>query len=198
MTFTISKKDFIYSTVIVVLIIVSSVSFLSYKASAQQGGSFPSGTKTSGNSTLPEGYGSNTFDATSATFTHPSCRMSAIYLLPSSTTYVPNAQYETAFMSTDDSPTISTLQDINGDNLPDYLYSYSRGNVVNNIAENSHYGCIYLNNGAGWTKAYRCFATTRKDLETGNITNSEYRGDCAGSTASSKEEGMISENSDKQ
>ena len=59
------------------------------------------------------------------------------------------------------------LQDINGDGLADFIFSYGRANYT--IGNANTYRCIGLNNGAGWDVVYKCVENS------GN-----YYGDCAG------------------
>ena len=102
-----------------------------------------------------------------------------------STTYVDNAPYNMDFFNggnpnTFPSQPFSSFQDVNGDNLPDYVYAYSGTSLGGSYVQSVTATCLYLNNGSGWTKTYRCYALTQVNYVTGESAYKEYRGDCAG------------------
>lgn len=66
---------------------------------------------------------------------------------------------------------IRQFMDINGDGLQDYIYL----DKVTVEAVNQFEGCVLLNNGAGWTTAYKCLVN--RDPENNNAWT--YFGDCA-------------------
>ena len=163
MTFTISKKDIVYSAAIGLLIIALGASFLVYKVKAQvdnqetvssEENGFPTG-----NTNIP----------------HLNCKDQVNYsALPTSDVYNTNALYSHTFMS--DGP--STL-DVNGDNLPDYMFTDTERTISDTLYTSISIGCTYLNNGQGWDRAYICYARTRSDMTNGTVLEAEYRGDCA-------------------
>lgn len=116
---------------------------------------------------------------------HPSCRMAAIYLEPQSNTYVAPTTFNTSFLSTADERPFVSLQDINGDNLPDFVYTYNLDAAGSTQLTSQYYACVYLNTGSNWQKAYVCFAQTTIDIQTGAVVDARYRGDCAGHPAKS-------------
>lgn len=112
---------------------------------------------------------------------HPSCFLRLYYMLPRSNVYNGNSTWANAAMGGAGSgPYLQTLQDINGDNLPDYVFAMNQTFAGTNELGSQHFGCVYLNNGSGWTKAYECYAQTQTDVQTGNILQQSYAGDCAG------------------
>lgn len=70
--------------------------------------------------------------------------------------------------NTSTQPSKDSFVELNGDGLPDYIYT-ERTNTPYNSTK---YGgsCVYLNNGSGFDLAYKCYAGT----------SSDYYGDCAG------------------
>jgi hypothetical protein len=113
---------------------------------------------------------------------HPNCEF-RLKALPVSSTYISNLDYDLAFIKSANNTFQSYFQDMNGDNLPDYIYSssVSNGEPGASFMENSFYGCIYLNDGNGFTKGYECYGKTTYNPITGAVLTGEYRGDCAGS-----------------
>ena len=59
------------------------------------------------------------------------------------------------------------MQDINGDGLADFVFSYGKSGSYPGSEEN--YRCLALNNGAGWDIVYKCVHR-----------GGRYYGDCAG------------------
>ncbi len=104
------------------------------------------------------------------------CSYKAFLTEPTSNTYNPDVPYNLDFFS---GPKTAVFQDINGDNLPDYVMSQNTIDGANWNSQN-YEACVYLNNGNGWTKAYVCRAFTRINLEAEQILQAEYKGDCAG------------------
>ncbi|HMQ01738.1 MAG TPA: hypothetical protein PKD79_01560, partial [Candidatus Doudnabacteria bacterium] len=105
---------------------------------------------------------------------HPNCAMELNLGHENSNVYNPDTPYNLSFFMGNQ----SGFQDVNGDGLADYVY-------VNTTYGGTHpqsvyTGCVYLNNGSGWTKVHTCRANTIIDASTGQITTAEYRGDCAG------------------
>lgn len=113
---------------------------------------------------------------------HANCIKDLEYGTNSSTTYNANSPYNLSFVignANNTSPQgLNGFYDINGDNLPDYVYSHSYTGSGGNVVESNFEGCVYLNNGNGWTRVFRCKANTY--IENGQITNAQYWGDCAG------------------
>lgn len=97
-----------------------------------------------------------------------------------SDTYNPNAQYNTSFMRGVNSHSGTFFQDINGDNLPDYIFYYHSATTTDPIRTHTTSGCTYLNNGNGWDLVFSCMAETSTNLVTGQITSQRYKGTCAG------------------
>lgn len=183
MTFTITKKDIILCSVIAILVIVLCASALVFSA----GGRESNDSKITSEQQNVASSGFNTelpklpANLPPANQPHPSCFMKLYYLSPRSATFNGNNPYNTAFMGgATNGPPISVLQDINGDNLPDYLYSLNSASGGSTQLTSVHFACVYLNNGNGWTKAYECYAATATDIQTGNVVSQEYSGDCAG------------------
>lgn len=97
-----------------------------------------------------------------------------------SDTYNADAPYSNLFTQHLSVAGSSNFQDINGDNLPDYIYSFARTNN-----DNTHYylqnaGCVYLNNGSGWDKVFVCNSNVKYSMTTGEVAEQRYQGDCAG------------------
>lgn len=183
MTITITKKDVIFCSVIAVLVIVLCASALVFSASRSQSNepkitSEQQSRESSGlNIELPKIQA----NMPPANQPHPSCMMKLYYIYPRSSVFNGSNPYNIAFIGGSSSGTnISTLQDINGDNLPDYLFASNQIGAGSNDTSSTHFACVYLNNGNGWTKAYECFAFTVTDNQTGNVLSGQYSGDCAG------------------
>lgn len=96
-----------------------------------------------------------------------------------SDTYNPNAQYNVSFMRGIRDMYGSFFQDINGDNLPDYISFYHSASGTDSIRTHTTSGCTYLNNGNGWDLVFSCMAETSTNLVTGQITSQRYKGTCA-------------------
>lgn len=113
---------------------------------------------------------------------HADCITDLEYATTPSTTFNPISTYDLSFVIGAGGTTggLNGFYDINGDSLPDYIYTnnqtYSEGN---NIISSNYYACLYLNNGQGWTKQYRCRAQTRKNNQTGQLVSGSYWGDCS-------------------
>ncbi len=189
MTFSISKKDLVYGAVIAILVVGMSASFLAYKASANDSdikslqladNDIESDLKeTNSVADLPEGLG-----IPGNNLKHLNCDGQIEYgNLATSTTYNPDGIYRPDFMGAG-----SNFQDINGDSLVDYTYNYQ--NLYGSSAELGSLtkSCVYLNNGQGWDRAYICYARTVVNVNSGNIVESEYRGDCAGTPSGNDKE----------
>lgn len=108
---------------------------------------------------------------------HLNCVSRLYHNTPSSTTYNPNAPYNLDFYRGNFH---SGFQDINGDNLPDYVLvdENMSGNDTNGYTA-THEACVYLNNGGGWDEVYACHATTKTN-GAGEAIIERYFGDCAG------------------
>lgn len=107
---------------------------------------------------------------------HVGCGIRLFYTTKPTHTFNPNNSYYLAFTRGN----TNIFQDINGDNLPDYLYA------LNNVNGGSpavweHAACVYINNGNGWNKVYECLALHTIRLETSETLRADYYGDCAGS-----------------
>ena len=187
MTITISKKDIAFCSVIAVLLIALSASALVFSAGGPK--SDDSKMTSEQMNAVPSGLNIDLqkpmIDIPPGSQPHASCYMKLVFIYTRSDVYNGNNPYNLAFMGSygnalSSSPYISTLQDINGDNLPDYVFAYNQTTVVGNSANSTHVGCVYLNNGNGWTKAYECYATTTTDLNGQPISTPQYSGDCAG------------------
>ena len=182
MTFTISKKDLALYATIVILIVTLAGTWLVYKAQAQDANdaskvqvetnAMPNEENISAEEStqgVPSGY----------TIPHMSCGTEIVYgNLPTSQTYNSDTPYNlSAFASG------VHFQDMNGDNLPDYIYISHNVTGFENALNSTYKGCVLLNNGNGWTRVHVCQADTNQNLETGEFTRHEYRGDCAGAPA---------------
>lgn len=115
-------------------------------------------------------------NGTSASYPHLNCVQEIIRTTEPSDVYVADAPYSLQFHGSNQT---SNFQDVNGDNLPDYVYAFNTIDGGSNLMQ-TYMGCVYLNNGAGWDKAYRCYAVTHTNSSTGEITDAQYYGDCAG------------------
>ena len=107
-----------------------------------------------------------------------------------SNTYNPNTPYNTVFFNnTANGRYSSYLQDINGDNLPDYIYSFSdTSNAGTNLYGTDTQGCVFLNNGTGWTKVFECITASVTNSQTGQVVSQNYKGDCAGTPTSNEQD----------
>jgi hypothetical protein len=105
---------------------------------------------------------------------HPNCVMQLAHGYETSDAYNPNTPYNLSFFMGGQ----TGFQEINGDGLTDYVYVSSNYGGTN--PDSRYTGCIYLNNGNGWTRVHICSAWTQVDIDTGEVINAEYRGDCAG------------------
>ncbi len=187
MTFSISKKDLMLYSTIVVLIMALLGTFLVYKVQAQEKidnskvqieTGLALGEENSGAEDSNEGVPSG------STIEHMSC---ATELdrgnLPTSEVYNPNIPYNLSAFSSG-----AHFQDVNGDNLPDYVFVSHNVVGIGDSLNVTYKGCLLVNNGNGWTKAHVCMAVTNQDLVTGEFTTREYRGDCAGNTSLKQED----------
>lgn len=114
---------------------------------------------------------------------HANCIADLEYGSTPSSTFNGNSPYNLSFVIglTGGSGGLNGFYDINGDNLPDYVYSNSTSfTEPTNMAIANFQGCVYLNNGNGWTETYRCKAYTKKSMDNGQIITAQYYGDCAG------------------
>jgi len=87
---------------------------------------------------------------------------------PNSTTFKANVPWSTAMVGEyvqNSTYTNNFEHDINGDGLPDFMYVFHQSGATYTTMTD----CVYLSNGAGWTKAYQCVATTTP----------RFYGDCA-------------------
>ncbi|HMQ01736.1 MAG TPA: VCBS repeat-containing protein [Candidatus Doudnabacteria bacterium] len=90
-----------------------------------------------------------------------------------SSVYNGDSPYSSLFMPSTNG---GIFTDINGDGLPDYVYTY-----YNKISSNyTNSGCVYLNTGNGWEKVFACWSKVEIHGTTGNIISQRYIGDCAG------------------
>lgn len=88
--------------------------------------------------------------------------------------FIPRIQYFST--ANDTTYTNEQFVDLNGDGLSDYIYKYRRywpNAYANDFTEDAT--CVYLNNGAGFDKAYRCYAY----VVTEGSPSQDYYGDCA-------------------
>ncbi len=101
---------------------------------------------------------------------------------PSSTTRKQNVNWDVGFIDTTGLntayATINNLgQDLNGDGLADYMYHKKSVASASPAICKTYYtqeeSCVYLNNGHGWEKAFRCIAVC-------GTTGVKFYGDCAG------------------
>ncbi len=124
----------------------------------------------------PQEFAELDLNGSSESYPHLNCIEELVRTTEPSDVYVNDAPYSLQFHG---SSLTNNFQDVNGDNLPDYVYAYNTINGGSNLLQ-TYIGCVYLNNGAGWDKAYQCYAVTHTDTSTGEITTAEYYGDCAG------------------
>ncbi len=186
MIFSISKKDLMLYSTIVVLIMALLGTFLVYKVQAQEE---KENSKTQIETGLVLGEensqieDSNEGIPSGSTIQHMSCATEIERgNLPTSEVYNPNTPYNLSAFSSG-----AYFQDVNGDNLPDYVFVSHNVVGIGDSLNVTYKGCLLLNNGNGWAKEHVCMAVTNQDLVTGEFTTQEYRGDCAG-TASLKQE----------
>lgn len=110
-----------------------------------------------------------------------------------SDTYNPNTPYNILFASGAPSGNgispayLRNFQDVNGDNLPDFINSTVTTIHNQDTYKLSNFGCVYLNNGNGWDKAFVCRSVTTTNIDTGEVIEQLYQGDCAGEPSSSQE-----------
>lgn len=186
MTFTISKKDLIYSIVIAILVITTSASFMAYKVGAQTNQLKPDkldnkvlAFKEDSKQNIQKEPLEKLYESSGINHEIPffNCIADLVYTTEPSDTYNPDTPYNLTFFR---GSHFSGFQDVNGDNLPDYVLVTGNLNTVGVTGLISTYeSCVYLNNGAGWSKAYACHAITETG-NSGNAVRKEYRGDCAG------------------
>lgn len=103
---------------------------------------------------------------------------SALQSEPESEIYEPNPDFDISFIPAHDAGKF--FQDINGDNLPDFVYVKNSVTGYSSALTISSVSCVYLNDGSGFAKAYDCLASTTYDNNQNQITNKLYRGGCAG------------------
>lgn len=188
MSYTISKKDLIYFVLIGLLLITTSVSFLAYRVAAEESGAeqkkdVPTDQNNDAEVILTDLADSGWDGPADIGIPHLYCDAQMEYTdLPVSTEYNPDFSYNQFFMGNG-----SSLQDINGDNLPDYRYSQHFLSGAGSELESLHKSCVYLNNGNGWDRAHICYANKRVDTSNGQVIRSEYRGDCADTSVAGSE-----------
>lgn len=88
--------------------------------------------------------------------------------------FIPRIQYSST--ANDATYTNEQFVDLNGDGLSDYIYKYRKywpNAYANDFTEDAT--CVYLNNGAGFDKAYRCYAYVVSE----GTPSQDYYGDCA-------------------
>lgn len=107
-------------------------------------------------------------------FPHANCVQKLPLTEVPSTTFNDDVPYNLSFFRTSNPSPM--FQDVNGDNLPDYVWAYS----IYDSGQQLYEGCVYLNNGSGWDKAYECYAITNVNISSETITEARYYGDCAG------------------
>ena len=104
-----------------------------------------------------------------------------------SNVFNPNTTYSILFMREQNYLRNSQLQDINGDNLPDFLlFKHSRGGSTTETTFGAD-GCVYLNNGSGWDLVFQCMSETTTNNSTGQVIAQHYKGDCAGESSAQQE-----------
>lgn len=183
MTLNVSKKDFIYGILITILLITTSASFLAYKAGAEESANSSIQDQSVDGQTSPESNDSSESldlaEGVDLHIPHLSCVDQINYAnLPTSTTYNPANEYNNSLLHSG-----INFQDVNGDGLPDYSYtSHSSGGGGSEL-QVVYRGCVLLNNGTGWDRAYICYARTTSNVTTGNVTDAQYKGDCADTSA---------------
>lgn len=125
----------------------------------------------------PDSINTGNFDA----IPHLYCAaQSTLTTLPTSNTYNSSFPYPTYFMGSGEH-----FQDLNGDNLVDYIWNSVSLAGSNPEMQSVYQSCVYLNNGNGWTRASICNARTKVNSITGQVIEAEYRGDCAGTPSAS-------------
>lgn len=173
-------KNNVQIAVTVFAVAVLLVSNTYFVARAQEGEQTVK-TKTVQNTTDSQGLSTQEFadlelNGTSESYPHLNCIQELVRTTEPSDVYVADAPYSLQFHG---SSATNNFQDINGDNLPDYVYAFNTIDGGSNLVQ-TYMGCVYLNNGAGWDKAYQCYAVTHANTGTGEITEAQYYGDCAG------------------
>lgn len=178
MTFSISKKDLVLYSTIVILVVTLAASFLVYKVQAQEE---KDNSKIQFETDVPLGEENNKLAElnqglpSGSTIEHLSCSTKLDFGdLPTSENYNPNTPYNLSSFSNG-----IHFQDVNGDNLPDYLYVNQNNVGIGDVLKSTYKGCVMLNSGNGWTMTHICRAETDQNLVTGEFTAHEYRGDCA-------------------
>lgn len=123
----------------------------------------------------------------SVTYSMPnaSCFTDVFYNGTTSATFNPNAPYSIhQFWTNVNEPNYHAYQDVNGDNLPDLIAASNRSTGASYNGQpaivNTTMGCVHLNNGQGWSKAFQCYGRSYTDQSTGALLFSEFKGDCAG------------------
>ena len=114
---------------------------------------------------------------------HADCVSDLVYGTTPSSTFNPSNQYVLSFVygPGGTEPGLNGFYDINGDNLPDYIYTSNQTfDEGSNVINSTFISCVYLNNGTGWTEEYRCKANTRINKQTGTTVSGQYYGDCKG------------------
>lgn len=179
-------RQYLIATVALAVILIAANVQRFVKADETQNTSLPPETVSGSNITT----GATTTEVAQEPYTgptpinlvHANCIKDLEWGTNPSTTYNSNSPYNLSFVIGDASSSspqgLNGFYDINGDNLPDYVYSLSYTGSGGNVVESNFEGCVYLNNGNGWTRAFRCKAHTY--IENGQITTAQYWGDCAG------------------
>ncbi len=128
----------------------------------------------------PQEFANMDLNGSSESYPHLNCVQELIRTTEPSDVYVSDAPYSLQFHG---SNATNNFQDVNGDNLPDYVYAFNNIDGGTNLVQ-TYFGCVFLNNGAGWDKAYQCYAVTHTNTSSGEITLAQYYGDCAGAPSS--------------
>lgn len=112
----------------------------------------------------------------SSSYPHLSCVQELVRTTQPSSVFVSDVPYNLQFHI---GSLTNAFQDVNGDGLPDYVFAFNTVNGGQTLIQD-YQACVYLNNGSGWTQAYRCYAVTHTNASTGQIEVANYYGDCAG------------------
>lgn len=173
-------KDYLYLSVIILLVVVSGTAFFAYRAGAQDRQAEVQTTESKqqldNESKIYDLLFSSEGGNLQYNIPHLNCQSQYLYNTTPSDTYVANLPYNLSFYR--GSP-FSGFQDLNGDGLADFL-SISYNYASNGSTLSAQYvACVYLHNGSGWEKAYICDAKTESDAN-GNVILRQYYGDCAG------------------
>ena len=184
-------KNHLQLSVTVFAIAALAISNTYFIARAQEGeeNSAPQNQEVQGDQPGSQGLSPQQFanldaEGSSASYPHLNCVQDLIRTTEPSDVYISDVPYSLQFHG---SSATNNFQDVNGDNLPDYVYAFNTIDGGSNLVQ-TYMGCVYLNNGAGWDKTYQCYAVTQTNSSTGEITVAEYYGDCAGAPSSAKEE----------